>query len=214
LYAVAYFCTIEPVQIQSPFRTVTTAVDGEILAALARADHDFTVGELHVRLGRSTEGVRRALDRLVEQGIVTRRSIGRATSYQLNREHVAAPAITALAELPTTLRNRIRDHIAVWSEQPFYGALFGSVARQEMRPDSDIDILLVTDDADSTVWDEQIAALTRAVGSWTGNDVRPLVFATDEIRGGAAREPVLREIAAEGVTIAGGRGDFTKLVGL
>jgi predicted nucleotidyltransferase len=202
------------VQIQSPFKVVTAAVDGEVLAVLARADQDFTVSELHVKLGRSTEGVRRALDRLVEQGIVVRQSIGRATSYRLNRAHIAAPAITALAELATTLRNQIRDHIAEWAEQPLYGALFGSVARQQMRPDSDIDILLVVDHVDSAVWEDQLAGLTRAVESWTGNDVRPLVFATEEIRGQGDREAVLREIAAEGVTIAGGRRDFTKLVGL
>jgi UTP:GlnB (protein PII) uridylyltransferase len=191
---------------------VTSAVDGEVLGVLARADAEFTVPELRIRLGRSTEGIRRALERLAEQGIVIRRSIGRATSYQLNRGHLAAPAIIELAELPATLRLRISQEIESWARPPVYAALFGSAARQQMRPDSDIDILLVADEIDDPVWEEQVADLARAVTTWTGNDARPLVFSTEEIRGRSNSEAVLRAILDEGVPLAGDRRFFQKLI--
>src|ERR1700722_20195038 len=67
-----------------PLMVVTPTLDGDVLAALARADAEFSGRELarHVGYG-STEGIRRAADRLVAQGVVSRRAAGAAHLYRL-----------------------------------------------------------------------------------------------------------------------------------
>jgi len=103
-----------------------------------------TAGEVHRRLGRASDaGVRRVLERLVEQGIVTADRSHRFPLYVLNRDHVAARYIESLARLRGDVVDRIRGELEQWTTPPLHASLFGSFARGEADEASDIDILLV-----------------------------------------------------------------------
>lgn len=200
--------------LQSPLNTVTSMVEADVLRVLARAESEFTVARLSTMIeGRSPEGIRRALERLVDQGVVDRRVVGRAHSYALNRAHLAAPAIIALATLDNELRDRLRARVAEWRVPPTYAAIFGSGARGEMTPESDIDLAFVFEGAVDDHTFDDIVDLAHDVTAWTGNDTRPLVLDSDEIRGRAEAERVLLDIARDGIPFAGEAGDFRELVG-
>ena len=127
-----------------PTRSITPTLDGPILAVLAATGRPLTVGDVAARVPRGSEiGVRKALSRLVEQGIVTSTRMGRNLVHELNREHLAAPAAEALADLRLALWKRIRDALAAWKVKPTYACVFGSAARHDGGPESDIDLLLV-----------------------------------------------------------------------
>lgn len=192
--------------LQHPFEAVTTSVDGDCLAVLARADHEFSVSRLLPLLQRkrSLTGVRNALDRLAEQGVVNVRRVGNVNSYSLNRSHLLAPAIIEIAAARDRLVERVTGELQQWRVPPVYGALFGSAARGEMHTESDIDILLIhPDDADTELWTDQVARLQQLVTSWTGNDTRVLTFSEQDVHEHGSSEPVLREIARDGVAVTG-----------
>ncbi|MEF3405510.1 nucleotidyltransferase domain-containing protein [Agromyces sp. CCNWLW203] len=192
--------------LQHPFEALTTSVDGECLAVLAKAEHEFTASRLVplLKKKRSLSGVRNALDRLADQGVVEMRHVGNVKSYTLNRSHLLAPAIIAIATVRDRFLEQATDELLHWRPTPIYAALFGSAARGEMRADSDIDLLLVRpDDADIALWADQMAHLQRLVTSWTGNDTRVLDFSEQEVRDHAMTDPVLREIAREGIGLIG-----------
>ncbi|ACZ29170.1 hypothetical protein Xcel_0129 [Xylanimonas cellulosilytica DSM 15894] len=202
-------------QLQSPFAVITPTLDGPVLNVLAMARAAFTPGQVARLLDvGSVEGVRKVLNRLVDQGIVHVQQIGRARAYELNRDHLAAGAVEAIARQHDVLIQRLADEVARWTAGPTFGALFGSAARREMRPDSDLDVFLVRPDtADLEVWDEQTTALAAAATLWTGNDARVLDMTESEIAAGAVpvgragvREPVLAEIVADGIQFAGPAG--------
>lgn len=195
-----------------PLSTITPTLDGDVLAMLARHDTSFTTGQLHRILTQySEEGIRKVLQRLTKQGIVESERIGNAFSYQLNREHLAAEHVIGLAHLTETLLNRLEALLAAWEIRPKYAAVFGSAARGSMTVDSDLDVLLVRPDrADVDVWDAQVHDMTSDVTRWIGNDVRVLQFAAKEIVGRGAEEPVLRDVVADGLTLAGTRAWLTK----
>lgn len=201
-------------RIQQPLATVTPTLDGSILAVLARADAAFTVGDLHRMIaGRSAEGIRKTITRLVNEGVVVDAQTGRTHSYQLNRNHLAAPAIVMLASLDDLLVERIRQSISEWDEQPVFGALFGSAARGEMRLDSDIDLFLVhLDDSDHDRFQAQIDKLSGDITQWTGNDARILSYGESEILGTAAADPILRSVADEGKPVAGDPARFRRAI--
>jgi hypothetical protein len=69
--------------------------------------------------------------------------MGRNLVHELNREHIAAPAAEALAGLRGELWKRIREALAGWTLKPVYASAFGSAARRDGGPESDIDLLLV-----------------------------------------------------------------------
>jgi DNA-binding transcriptional ArsR family regulator len=123
---------------------VTATLDGPVLAVLARSGRPMTVGDVAREMPRGSEvGVRRSLARLVEQGIVQATEMGRNRVHELNRDHIAAPIADLLAGLRLELWKRLRAHLVAWNPKPFYGCVFGSAARGDGNPESDIDVLLV-----------------------------------------------------------------------
>ena len=190
-------------EIQRPFTVVTTSVDGDVLRVLASSDAEFSVPRLHQLIPeRSVVGIRSSLARLVAQGIVVSHGIGRSNAYALNDDHLAASAVRQIAGLKRALLTRLREHVAAWHEPPVFASLYGSAARGEMRPDSDLDILLVRrDDASLDEWGANLARLTKAATAWTGNDTRIIDLAVEEVTD-AATQPLLTTIAAEGIAFS------------
>lgn len=191
-----------------PFRVVTAALEGDVLATLARADEGFSGRQLHRLVGHASEpGVRKAAERLVDQGIVLKQEVGRAKIYRLNRQHVAAAHVEGLAELRAILVSRLRATLEGWDEPPLAAVLFGSVARGEATPRSDLDLLIVRPkavDEDSSAWREQLARLEREATEWTGNDARILEFGAEELAyQGAAT--VVEAAISDGIELFGSR---------
>jgi predicted nucleotidyltransferase len=195
-----------------PLAVITPTLDGDVLAALARAETEFAGREVHRAVGHSSHsGVRRCLERLVAEGIVLERPAGNALLYRLNREHLAAPYVEALATLRPQLFERLRVTIADWKIEPAIAAVFGSVARGEAGSDSDLDIFLLRPsgiEEDDSLWREQVIALEQSASAWTGNDTRTLEYSESELARLRREEPVIGEIFSDGIVLAG---DLRKL---
>lgn len=189
-------------ELQHPFALVTRSVDGDVLAVLARADAAFTTGQVHRLLTSvSQQGIRNSLQRLADQGTVLAERVGNAYTYRLNREHLAAEHVIGLANLMSAFLARLTREFDEWDPRPAYAAVFGSAVRGTMTTASDIDLLLVRPTgADEDTWDAQTQALARRVNRWTGNDAQTLVLDETDV---APDEPVLRDILAHGLTVAG-----------
>lgn len=191
------------VDLTDPTRALTPTLDGTVLSVLASAGRPLTVGEVAAQAVRGSEiGIRRSLGRLVDQGIVRATDIGRSRIYELNRQHLAAPVADLMAGLRLEMWKRFRDALAKWRPRPVYACAFGSAARGDGGPDSDIDILLVhppfpgekrpsattlrgvlgnlaldfglpvTTEADRSKWSNHLESLHEQVQNWTGNQLQ------------------------------------------
>ena len=130
--------------LSDPTRAVVPTLDGAVLAVLAVAGKPLTVGQIAADAVRGSEiGVRRSLERLIQQGIVRATLMGRNQVHELNREHIAADAVMELAGLRNKLWAKFREEFDTWHPRPLYAAVFGSAARGDGDEDSDIDLLLV-----------------------------------------------------------------------
>lgn len=194
--------------LRHPFRVVSNGPEGDILMLLARADKAFTGREVQRAIGsKAQDHIRIVLQRLAEQGIVTAEAGGgKAILYRLNREHLAAPQIEALANLRAELFKRLREAIEAWAIQPVSALVFGSAARGEAGQESDIDLFLIRPgavDADDDAWREQIMRLEASATAWTGNDTRVLEYGEDELPSAPGVEPVIDDALSEGIELAG-----------
>lgn len=99
---------------------------------------------------------------LVDDGLVTKVPGG----YVLNREHIAADSVITLASLHGVLVERIRSWLQQREESVVAAGLYGSAARRDGGPDSDIDLVVVVEDEQV---DELVDELADAVERWTGN---------------------------------------------
>ncbi|MDF1487041.1 nucleotidyltransferase family protein [Tessaracoccus caeni] len=203
-------------RLQDPLATITPTVDGDVLTRLARIDTALSLPQLSRLIpGRSYHGVRNAVARLVEQGIVSELGSGRTRLYQLNRNHLAAEAIISIADSARVLGQRILDLVSVWRIAPSFVALFGSAARGEMRDESDIDLLLTrASDGDESTWSIQLDGLIHSIELWTGNDAEIVDYLDNEIAEQAATLPLLAEIERDATFIVGTRHEFRRLMGL
>lgn len=128
-----------------PISSVIPGPYGDILTMLARADV-WLSGRKVAALTHGQVGRRRVdavLAELARAGIADMQEVPPANLYRLNREHVAAPGIEALASMRDCLLTRLRDELAGCRVPPEAAWLFGSTARGESGSDSDIDLLLV-----------------------------------------------------------------------
>lgn len=194
-------------QLQRPFAVITPTVDGDVLAVLAGADTAFTSGDV-TRLAAaewSRSGVRKSLDRLVRQGIVDVSRVGAGYGFKLNRDHLAAQHIVALANLRSALVQKVASELASAPQEPVWAAMFGSAARGDMSAVSDIDIFLVPGHhADMDAWADWSTRFSSTISRWTGNDVRLLEMTESEVAAGAASDdPILTSIANDAVPLFG-----------
>lgn len=190
-------------RLQNPFAALsTTGIDSQILVVLARTEQYLTVTQIHGLLPEagSPEGVRKSLARLTRHGTVLERVTGRSAAYALNRAHLLAQPILAIASAKQELVHRLARLVTGWEVQPLAVTLFGSAARGEMTEDSDIDLLVVMpDSAEHENTMTMVDALASHAKQWTGNDVRPLIYFAGEVR----QAPIFDSILTEGIDIAG-----------
>jgi Nucleotidyltransferase domain len=202
-------------QLNRPFATVTPTLDGDVLGVLATSEVTFTITQIQrILTTASGEGIRKVLTRLTAQGVVLHDQVGRTNTYRLNTDHLAAEPILALSRLTATFLDRIEAHLEGWGEALKYAAVFGSAATGRMTLGSDIDLFLVRASdpehdgrqGDPEVWEQQVTELARSVTAWTGNDGRVVEYTEDELRAAAAAgEPLLSDVARQGLTVAGTR---------
>lgn len=179
-----------------------------MLSVLAGTNRPLTGREVARLAGRASHsGALEALNRLTEHGLVDRQEAGRALLYTLNRDHLATPAVEALANLRGELIQRLQQAFADWVPAPVHASVFGSVARGDGDTTSDVDLFIVrpagvSDDDDR--WREQVDTLAIRVKRWSGNRMSVAEVGGDELpRLGREEPPILAELAADAVTLAG-----------
>ena len=195
--------------VSNPIADVVPSAHGPVLAVLASTSTPLTgraIAELtHPRV--SQPRVARILAELVDAGLVDRTPAGAASLFALNRDHVAAAAVEALASLRQQLWSRVAEHAGGWPNPPEGVVIFGCAAGGDGGATSDIDLLVIrpadvdTDDAD---WDGNVTDLAARVTRWSGNPCEILDRSGEELQAmAAAGERLLREIRRDGRAIVG-----------
>ena len=196
----------------NPMQSVIPSAYGAVLSVLARTDEPLSgrrVAEL-TRPRFAQTRVNAVLQKLADSGIVLRESRPPANLYRLNKKHVAAEGISALADMWATLVSRIRAELTNWSARPEAAWLFGSAARREARAESDIDILVVVpagamqSEKASTVWQRQTDALAENIKAWTGNSCEVLEMDAAELEAAVERDDrLIRDLRDQAIVLAG-----------
>lgn len=191
--------------LSQPLASMMSSVEAAAVDVLARADTDFT-GRQVARLAgaRNPNGIRKALLRLAEVGLVIATPEPHSTRYRANREHLLWPAV----EAALAARDELEERIAAFASDASPGstvALYGSVARGDATADSDVDLLVVNPDTTTEeVRNRFTADLAGRVERWTGNPVQVYDLSDGRLREQlAARDPIAERWLGEARTVAG-----------
>lgn len=193
--------------LSDPVGSVIPSAQGPVLEVLAgthvalsgRAIAALTDGKVsHTR-------ARQVLRDLVSAGLVLQEVAPPAYLYLLNRQHLAAEAICALATMRTRLLAQMRAGVQAWATPARAIWLFGSVARGTSTAASDIDVLVVRPagvDAEDLVWLAQLTTFAESVQLWTGNRCELLEYGDDELID-ALSPRLVSDLREHGLALAG-----------
>lgn len=195
--------------ISNPMADVVPSAHGPVLAVLASTTTPLT-GRAVAKLTRprvSQPRVASILNELAEAGLVNRTPAGSASLFSLNREHLAAGPVGALASLRPQLWERITEHVSGWTHVPDGVVVYGSAARGDGNSASDIDVLVIrppTVDDDDEDWHRDLTEFAAQVMRWTGNPCEVLDRSAEELRTmAAAGERLLADIRRDGRVLVG-----------
>jgi Nucleotidyltransferase domain len=199
---------MDSMDLSRAYSAVAPTVAGDVLVVLAGTTQPLT-GRRVARLARrgSVAAVAKALERLVNQGLVLRQEAPPASLYVLNRQHVAASTVETLARIRTELLDRLRHAFTSWDVPPLHASLFGSAARGDGDVNSDIDIFIVRPsdvDSEDSTWGEQLEDIGNAVLAWTGNYAGIIDFPEHDIEQlRDENRAVLQDLRRDGIHLAG-----------
>lgn len=194
------------VDLADPLRSLIPSLDSAVLEVLAGTESGLSATQI-ARLARrgTRQGHVPVLERLVEHGLVLAEPANRGSLYRFNREHVLAPSVLSALAARRVVLERLTAELSQLEPSLVHASVFGSFARAETGPDSDIDLLLVAErDADIEVWTEQIHELEDAVLAWTGNRLEWLAMTMAGLRRAKRNgEPLVRSLLDEAQPLLG-----------
>lgn len=181
-------------------------VQVKLLRVLVRTKSSFTGRELARLIGYSQNQTRLALEELERNGLVVRQSAGKSYLYSADNENIL---ITDLLEAGFRLEDALLDRLAaVYLEEVGRDlvsvVLFGSMAKGEEKPESDIDLVVVVrDNADLKVVEDRVAEASMKVTRRFGNQATAIVAKkSDYERKTKQKKGFWREVAETGVKLS------------
>jgi hypothetical protein len=179
------------------------------LAAVVRvldgATVPFSVRQLARMASISATNARHSVDRLAEHGLVIIDNAAGARLVRLNRKHLAAEPMVAIAALRARTFEALRAEFANWTVPAVHVSLYGSAARGDGDTASDLDLFVVRDDSlTGPEWDDQLAGTGESITAWTGNWVSWFQLDPGHLaRMSAKGEPIVSEWLRDAVTLFG-----------
>jgi predicted nucleotidyltransferase len=178
-----------------------------ILRYLCRASGAHTGRAIGQAVQLSHSAVHRALQPLTVREIVEAEPQGRAILYRLNEEHwLVQTGLRPLFDAELSFFPRLGEAIQRAAEVPLRSViLFGSVARGDARPDSDIDLLCLTmTPATRETAETHLLSAAPALRRQFGRRISCLVWSAAEFtRRSKSDDPLVRDILNTGDAIAG-----------
>ena len=187
--------------------TLFTKTQQRVLGLLfGQPDRSFYASELIRRAGTGSGAAQRELARLESGGLITGRRVGQQKHYQANPTSPLFSELRGIVLKTVGLAEPIRTALGSLARRIRAAFVYGSVAKEGDRADSDIDLLVISD---SLTYGEVFEALESA-GRAVGRPISPTVYSVAEWtkRARAKNAFVTRILAQPKVWIIGAEHDI------
>jgi uncharacterized protein len=142
-------------------------------------EETFFLREIARITGTGLGPLQRELKHLTEAGLITKTTRGRQTYYGVNSNSPIFSEIKGLVTKTMGVRDVIREALSPLSNRIVFAFVYGSVAKGEERPDSDIDLMVVG----NVTFGEIVACLQNAQETLR-REINPSVFPLPEFHDG------------------------------
>ncbi len=146
-----------------------------VLRWLADTEDGFHLRELERRSGLNKHGLARELHALRDAGILASTQVGNQIIYRLNPECPIYDELRSIVRKTVGLAGVLREALEPFADRIDLAYIYGSFARGEVRPDSDVDLMIV-----GAVSLREVSSAIRAAGRTLRRVVNPTSYASDE----------------------------------
>ncbi|MCK6412140.1 MAG: nucleotidyltransferase domain-containing protein [Azonexus sp.] len=177
---------------------------------LLNPEVSYHVRELARLTGTAAGTLHKELSKLAKVGVLTKRQQGNQVRYQANLNCPVFPELAGLFRKSVGAVSVLAEALRPLMPTPQLVLVFGSMARGDARPDSDVDVLVVSDCDFATV----VKALYPAQAVLQ-REINPVVYNAVEFsrRVGAGEYFVRSILANPHLFVIGNADDLGKLVG-
>lgn len=188
-----------------PAASLLGEAPSRILHRLALVSTGLTGRRLGALSGVAPSTAQRVLSDLERIGLIDATDAGRSRLYTLNRSHVLWKPVEDLLAAPARVEQLIGEAAEEIAGDRTTVALYGSFARGEAGPDSDVDILVIWDDrVDASDRSRLIDELTDRVHEATGNRVEIVDVTRSQLTSMSAdADPLVGSWSTDAKTISG-----------
>jgi len=154
--------------------------------------------------GINHQACKQALDRLEALGLIIRQGSGHTQMLRLNFEHeLVREALLPLFAAEKAFQSRLRGAIARGlGGEARAATVFGSTARGEDRPGSDLDLLLIAESRNKTALADKAAEFGRGFVKKYGIRLSPIVYTVGEAKARYnSGDPLMKNVLEHGVDL-------------
>lgn len=140
-----------------------------------RPDESFHVREIARLTGADAGNAHRALRKLEQAGLVKAERIGNQRRYQANPENPIFTELQGIVRKTMGLADALRDALMPLAARIEQAFVFGSIARGEQGPRSDVDLMVVGD-----VTYEDVIGAVYPLHEVLNREINPIVMTPGE----------------------------------
>jgi len=159
---------------QSLFGQTRTAI---LSLLYGHADESFYVRQLVRETGAGNGAVQREVKQLSDAGLIVRKTLGNLVLYQANRKSPVFSELRRLLLKTAGVRDVLRQALAPLKNRIQAAFVYGSIAAQKERADSDVDLMIVGD----ATFEEVVPRLSGA-GKRLRREINPTIYPVREFR--------------------------------
>jgi predicted nucleotidyltransferase len=187
---------------------IFTRTQQRVLGLLfAHPERSFYASELIRQAGTGSGAAQRELARLERSGLITARRIGHQRHFQANADSPLFPELRAIVLKTVGLAEPLRHALAPLSSAIRAAFVYGSIAKETDRSQSDVDLMVISD---SVAYGDVFAVLDNT-GRALGRQVNATVYTTAEFSKRVREENafVMRVLEQPKVWIIGSEHDLS-----
>jgi predicted nucleotidyltransferase len=170
---------------------------GVLSATFLQPERWWFMTELARQLGVTPSSLQRELGALVGSGILMRRQDGRRIYYKANSESPVFPEMSGLIKKTAGMVPALKTELKRFDDRIELALLYGSVARGEEKPASDVDLMIV-----GSLKQIDLLPSLRKLESRFGREVSVMLFSLEEFRRKLAAGDHFLKTVLKGKTIS------------
>ena len=179
----------------------------KILAAFfSDESRKFYINEMARMVNTSQGTCRRELNRLVETGILLSSRTGNLQYYEININTPFYNEFRTIIQKTIGIEAIIKGKLHRLKGITF-AFIFGSYAKNELKPGSDIDIVII-----GTISEERLAGILRDTESEIGREINYHIYSLREFKKRLKTNSFTKNIIESYIIVAGDDGEFRTLL--